>query len=46
MLTEFLGGYPTAVVLNLGSIEPRGFDGLVHPARLCTNTVFSYIHMI
>ena len=23
----------------------QGFGGLVHPARLCTNTVYSYIHM-
>ena len=31
--------------LTMGSIESQGFGGLVHPARLCTNTVYSYIHM-
>ena len=24
----------------------QGFAGLVHPARLCTNTVYSYIHVL
>ena len=28
-----------------GSVSQfQGFGGLVHPARLCTNTVYSYIH--
>ena len=37
---------PIAVVLILGSMSQfQGFGGLVHPARLCTNTVYSYIHM-